>query len=87
MRSSWFATSPYLSATMKESFRLTLVFQLPLPYVIPPSGQMMASQNLPGGMIVRSISYCISHSPDVWGSDVEVSDPTRWTKAKRQMQT
>jgi cytochrome P450 len=74
---------PYLSAAMKESFRLTPVFQLPLPRVIPPGGQNMAGRHLPGGTVVSSINYCIGHNRDIWGSDVEEFDPDRWMKGER----
>ena len=69
---------PYLAATMKESFRLTPIFQLPLPRVIPPGGQVMAGRHLPGGTVVSSINYCIGHNAAIWGADVEAFDPDRW---------
>jgi cytochrome P450 len=76
------AKLPHMSATMKESFRLTPIFQLPLPRVIPPGGHMMAGQHLPGGTIVSSINYCIGHNRDIWGSDVEEFDLNRWLKGE-----
>ena len=74
---------PYLSATMKESFRLTLVFRLPLPRVIPAGGQPMAGQHIPGGTVVSSINYCIGHNPHIWGRDVEEFKLDRWVKGER----
>ena len=78
---------PYLSATMKESFRLTPVFQLPLPRVIPAGGQPMAGQHIPGGTVVSSINYCIGHNPHIWGRDVEEFKPDRWVKGERADQS
>jgi cytochrome P450 len=77
------AKLPYMSATMKESFRLTPIFQLPLPRIIPPGGQTMAGQHVPEGAIVSSINYCIGRNPDIWGSGVENFDPGRWIKGER----
>ena len=74
---------PYLSAAMKESFRLTRVFQLPLPRVIPPGGQTMGGQQLPGSIVVSSINYCIGHNSDICGNDVGEFDPDRWIKGER----
>lgn len=74
---------PYLSATMKESFRMTPVFQLPLPRIIPATGQTLAGQEIPGGTIVSSVNYCVGHNEFIWGDDVEVFDPVRWIKGER----
>jgi hypothetical protein len=57
---------PYLSATMKESFRLMSLFQLPLPRVIPAGGQSMAGQHIPGGMVVSSMQYRLGQSRRIY---------------------
>ncbi|KAF4893591.1 Benzoate 4-monooxygenase [Colletotrichum viniferum] len=70
---------PYLRACVKENFRLTPVFTMPLARrVTAPEGIMVAGRHIKQGTSVAVCNHAFHHNPLVWGDDHNVFDPSRW---------
>ncbi|KAI1614678.1 putative benzoate 4-monooxygenase cytochrome P450 [Exophiala viscosa] len=75
------ASLPYLKNCIKENFRVTPVFTMPLARrVMSPEGVVIAGQHIPQGTSVAVCNHAFHHNPDVWGSDHNVFDPSRWER-------
>lgn len=71
---------PFLRECMKENFRVTPVFTMPLARrVTAPEGIMIDGQHIPQGTSVAVCNHAFHHDPAVWGGDHNVYDPGRWS--------
>jgi hypothetical protein len=68
---------PYLSACMKEAFRIHPPVSLTLPRYVPTGGAELCGRFLPGGTRVGISPYVIARS-EVFGDDVDAFRPERW---------
>ncbi|RNJ56533.1 hypothetical protein D7B24_007138 [Verticillium nonalfalfae] len=70
---------PYLRACVRENFRLTPVFSMPLErHVTEPEGVFISGRHIQQGMVVAVCNHAFHHNPRVWGDDHDVFDPSRW---------
>ncbi|KIX92184.1 uncharacterized protein Z520_12065 [Fonsecaea multimorphosa CBS 102226] len=75
------ASLPYLKNCIKENFRITPVFTMPLARrVMSPEGIVVAGQHIPKGTSVAVCNHAFHHNPDVWGPDHNIYDPARWER-------
>jgi cytochrome P450 len=70
-------TLPLLTATIKESLRVSPGACSPLLRIVPPSGATINGSFIPGGTIVGMSSYFAHYSPTIF-SNPEKFDPYRW---------
>ncbi|KAJ4390902.1 hypothetical protein N0V93_004501 [Gnomoniopsis smithogilvyi] len=72
---------PYLQAVIFETIRFhPPAFGL-LPKVVPPKGDVLAGHFVPGGTKIAFNSWMGMRRTDVFGADVDVFRPERWTEA------
>lgn len=72
---------PYLQAVIFETIRYhPPAFGL-LPKVVPPKGDVLGGQFVPGGTKIAFNSWMGMRRTDVFGADVDVFRPERWTEA------
>ncbi|KAJ5717816.1 hypothetical protein N7488_003462 [Penicillium malachiteum] len=70
---------PYLRNCMKENFRITPVFTMPLARrVMAPGGTSIAGSHIPYKTSIAVCNHAFHHDPEVWGPDHNVFDPSRW---------
>ncbi|KAJ6028573.1 hypothetical protein N7540_004149 [Penicillium herquei] len=70
---------PYLRNCMKENFRLTPVFTMPLARrVMAPGGTTIAGNHIPFKTSIAVCNHAFHHNSEVWGSDHNIFDPSRW---------
>jgi cytochrome P450 len=69
---------PYLSACIKESFRLHPPAAFSLERITPPTGARICGRDLPGGVIVACNAWTLHRDKAVFGEDVDVFRPDRW---------
>ncbi|KAM5343984.1 hypothetical protein ACJ41O_012521 [Fusarium nematophilum] len=70
---------PFLRTCVRENFRLTPVFSMPLERrVTDPEGIIVAGRHVKQGMSVAVCNHAFHHNPRVWGDDHNVFDPSRW---------
>ncbi|OAL36936.1 hypothetical protein AYO20_03705 [Fonsecaea nubica] len=73
------AQLPYATACIRENFRMTPVFTMPLPRkVCDPEGAVIDGVYVPPGTNVSMINQVIHHNPSVWGADHNIFRPERW---------
>jgi cytochrome P450 len=68
---------PYLSACIKEAFRLHPVTRWFPERVVPAQGHTICGRRISGGTIV-GVSAWVLHRNEIYGEDVEVFRPERW---------
>ncbi|KAF2107470.1 putative benzoate 4-monooxygenase cytochrome P450 [Lophiotrema nucula] len=72
---------PYLRQCIKENFRITPVFTMPLARrVMDPQGVVIGGEHIPQGTSVAVCNHAFHHNPAVWGDDHNIFDPSRWDK-------
>ncbi|KKA24841.1 Benzoate 4-monooxygenase [Rasamsonia emersonii CBS 393.64] len=77
------ASLPYLRDCIRENFRITPVFTMPLARrVLAPEGITVAGNHIPQGTSVAVCNHAFHHNPDVWGPDHNVFNPSRWKDPK-----
>ncbi|SPO04691.1 probable cytochrome P450 CYP3/CYP5/CYP6/CYP9 subfamilies [Cephalotrichum gorgonifer] len=70
---------PYLRAVVKENFRFTPIFSMPLERrVTDPEGIIVAGRHIKQGTSVAVCNHAFHHNPRVWGDKHNVFDPSRW---------
>ncbi|KAF6824782.1 isotrichodermin C-15 hydroxylase [Colletotrichum plurivorum] len=70
---------PYLRACVKENFRQTPMFTMPLARrVTAPEGIVVAGRHIKQGTSVAVCNHAFHHNPAVWGDDHDIYDPSRW---------
>lgn len=74
----------YLDAVIKEAMRLMPIINLPLERVVPRGGITIAGTFFPEGSTVGVLPSAIHRNKAVYGDDVEVFRPERWTEASPQ---
>ncbi|OAL05594.1 cytochrome P450 [Phaeosphaeriaceae sp. SRC1lsM3a] len=74
---------PYLRQCIKENFRITPVFTMPLARrVVAPEGVIIGGENIPRGTSLAVCNHAFHHNPKVWGSDHDQFVPSRWERAE-----
>ena len=68
----------YLNAARDESFRISPVFVMPLPRIVPEGGKMIAGSFIPTGTEVSICCHALHHDETVFGPDLERFNPKRW---------
>jgi hypothetical protein len=68
---------PLLTATIKESLRMSPGACSPLLRIVPPSGATISGRFIPGGTIVGMTSVLIHQSPSIF-AEPEKFNPNRW---------
>ncbi|RFU25952.1 hypothetical protein B7463_g10382, partial [Scytalidium lignicola] len=72
---------PYLRQCIKENFRITPVFTMPLARrVMAREGVKIAGRHLKQGTSVAVCNHAFHHNAEIWGPDHNVFDPARWDK-------
>ncbi|KAJ5094796.1 Benzoate 4-monooxygenase [Penicillium angulare] len=70
---------PYLRNCVKENFRVTPAFTMPLARRVTKSEGLILDGNLlPVGTSVAMVNHAFHHNPDVWGEDHNCFRPSRW---------
>ncbi|KAJ5460735.1 uncharacterized protein N7458_002287 [Penicillium daleae] len=70
---------PYLRNCMKENFRVTPVFTMPLARrVMKPEGVVIAGNHIPYGTSIAVCNHAFHHNPEVFGVDHNTFNPARW---------
>ncbi|KAJ5387707.1 hypothetical protein N7509_010248 [Penicillium cosmopolitanum] len=73
------ASLPFLRNCIKENFRITPVFTMPLARrVLKGEGVIIAGNHIPSRTSVAVCNHAFHHNPEVWGEDHNVFDPSRW---------
>lgn len=72
---------PYLDAVIQESFRMHPAPGLLLERVVPVQGIDILGQLIPGGTIVGCNAWVLHRRPEIFGADVDIFRPERWTDA------
>ena len=75
-------TMPYLSACLKETFRLhPAPAWYPERVVTSPAGHMICGKKIPKGTIVGVSAWLVHRNRDIFGSDADTYRPERWLEA------
>ncbi|PQE28626.1 cytochrome P450 monooxygenase protein [Rutstroemia sp. NJR-2017a BBW] len=74
-------TLPYLSACIRESFRLSPSTPL-FPRVVPAGGVVFNEQLIPAGTALASSPWITMRDPEVYGEDAAVFRPERWVEVE-----
>ncbi|KAF7671296.1 cytochrome p450 [Alternaria burnsii] len=73
------ASLPFLRKCVKENFRDTPVFTMPLARrVLTPEGVTVGGEHIPFGTSIAVCNHAFHHNPAVWGDDHAIFDPDRW---------
>ncbi|CAN9336881.1 unnamed protein product [Alternaria alternata] len=73
------ASLPFLRKCVKENFRDTPVFTMPLARrVLTPEGVTIGGEYIPFGTSIAVCNHAFHHNPAVWGDDHAIFDPDRW---------
>lgn len=68
----------YLNASRDEAFRISPVFVIPLPRLVPEGGKTIAGSFIPAGTEVSICNHALHHDESVFGPDLERFIPERW---------
>ena len=71
---------PYVEVLFKEAQRLYPIVGIALPRSVPKSGGHISGHFLPGGTEVGLSQWAVGHNPDIWGEDVALFKPERWSE-------
>lgn len=69
---------PYLSAVVKETFRMHPASSWAPERVVGPGGHIIAGEYVPGGTIVSVSAWVVHRDPGIFGDDVFKFRPERW---------
>lgn len=69
---------PYLSAVIKETFRIHPSAAFAPERVVPPQGHTICGEHIPGGTIVGVNAWVLHRDTDIFGLDVDTFRPERW---------
>lgn len=73
------SSAPFLKQCVKENFRITPVFTMPLARrVVDPAGVTIGDYHFPQGTSLAVCNHAFHHNPEVWGLDHNIFDPSRW---------
>ncbi|KIW63563.1 hypothetical protein PV04_08554 [Phialophora macrospora] len=71
---------PYLEVVFKEAQRTYPIVGLPLFRTVPKSGAHIAGHFFPAGTEVGVSQWAVGHNPRVYGEDVALFRPERWSE-------
>ncbi|KAK5046125.1 hypothetical protein LTR84_008582 [Exophiala bonariae] len=72
---------PYLRNCVKENFRITPVFTMPLARrITAPEGLTIEGHHFEKGTSIAVCNHAFHHAPAVWGTDHNTFDPSRWER-------
>ncbi|CEO60777.1 hypothetical protein PMG11_05317 [Penicillium brasilianum] len=70
---------PYLKNCIKENFRVTPVFTMPLARrVLKREGIIIAGNHIPYGTSIAVCNHAFHHNPKIFGANHNDFDPSRW---------
>jgi cytochrome P450 len=69
---------PYLSAVLKETFRMHPASAWAPERVVPQCGHIIAGNRIPAGTVVSVSAWVIHYDPSIFGEDVDSFRPERW---------
>jgi cytochrome P450 len=69
---------PYLSAVIKETFRMHPATGWAPERVVPAGGHVIAGERIPTGTVVSVSAWVIHRDASIFGEDVSVFRPERW---------
>jgi cytochrome P450 len=69
---------PYLDAVIKEAGRMHPPFGLHLERVVPPEGDTICGQPLPGGTVIGISGWAVHRNKETFGEDADIWKPERW---------
>ncbi|KAE8138927.1 cytochrome P450 [Aspergillus pseudotamarii] len=73
------ASLPFLRNCIRENFRITPVFTMPLARrVTDPAGVTIEGEYFPQGTSLAVCNHAFHHNPTVWGEDHNIFNPNRW---------
>ncbi|CAG9998296.1 unnamed protein product [Clonostachys byssicola] len=70
--------SPYLSACIKEAFRMHPATRWFPERVVEGAGQTICGEHIPAGTVVGVSAWAIHRNKDIYGEDVDKFRPERW---------
>ena len=68
----------YLAAARDENFRISPVFVMLLPRIVPEGGKHIAGHFIPAGTEISLCNHVLHHDESVFGPDLETFRPERW---------
>lgn len=71
---------PFMSACIKEGFRIHPSVGLTMPRFVPPGGSEICGEYFPAGMRVGVNAHVTHFDKEVFGADAEDFIPERWLK-------
>jgi cytochrome P450 len=71
-------TLPYLSAVIKESFRMHPAAAWSPERVVPPQGHTICGEHIPGGTVVGVHAWVLHRDTGIFGLDADTFRPERW---------
>ncbi|KAF2111803.1 cytochrome P450 [Lophiotrema nucula] len=77
-------TLPYLQAVVHEGLRIYPPFTGLIMKQVPPEGDTIKGQYIPGGTKIGHSTWAIQRRTDIYGEDVEVFRPERWIEADEE---
>lgn len=69
---------PYVSAVLKETFRMHPATAWAPERVVPVGGHTIAGERIPAGTVVGISAWVIHRDPSIFGEDVDTFRPERW---------
>lgn len=69
---------PYLSAVIKETFRVHPSTNFAAERIVPPQGHIICGEHVPGGTIVSVNPWVLHKNKDIFGLDSDIFRPERW---------
>ncbi|KAF7193659.1 Cytochrome P450 monooxygenase [Pseudocercospora fuligena] len=75
---------PYLTAVVKEAFRIFPATALMLERIVPQQGVSICGEFLPGGTTVGCNAWALHQDRSIFGEDPEMFRPERWIEASEE---
>jgi cytochrome P450 len=69
---------PYLTAVLKETFRMHPASAWAPERVVPTGGHTIAGKRIPSGTVVSVSAWVIHRNKSIFGDDTDVFRPERW---------
>ncbi|KAI1628552.1 cytochrome P450 [Exophiala viscosa] len=77
---------PYATACIRENYRVTPVFTMPLPRaIIEPGGTVIDGHHVPQGANVAIVNEVLQHNASAWGEDHDNFRPERWLDSDNKL--
>jgi cytochrome P450 len=75
---------PYLQACVKEGLRIWPPVMGLMQKVVPPAGESLNGQFVPGGTQIGYCAWGVHRNPAIFGKDAEMFRPDRWLEADEE---